>query len=423
MQLLSNLRMALKALWSNRLRATLTMLGIIVGVGSVVTLIAYSAGVEHDLLSSFDRRGATLLTMGIASWLDDVPQSLRVDREDAQAVREECWTVERVALAGYMDNATVEYSDREYDDCDIYCAEPPLFEARPAEFAEGRAFNAEDDAGRRMVCVLGAVVHRELFFQESAVGKTIIYSGRPLTVVGVLAEQGGRRWDSTDYHVVIPYGTAEAFFSSGFYGGDLVMKVRQFELMPYAETQVRELLLERHPRLALVVEEPPEERRGRRSWGMNMSSAVWSWSMHDRREQRQQVAQSLTRFLIVMGALALLIGCVGVMNIMLVTVEERTAEIGLRKALGASSAGVLSQFLAEAVLICCVGGFAGSLAAWLVCRYLQRLPDELNVPDPIFTSAALAVAITVTLGSGIAAGMYPAMNAASLDPIEALRHE
>jgi putative ABC transport system permease protein len=423
MLLIANLRIAFRALWANRLRTALTMLGIIVGVASVVLLIAYSAGVEHEMLARFDRRGATLLSMGIASWVEGVPGSEHLDIADAQAIRDSCWTIESVALASFLARGSIDYFDRERQDCDIYAAQADYFATRPTEFSEGRPFTADEEAGLEMVCVLGGTVKSDLFFEEPAVGKTITYNGRPLLVVGVLVEQGGRSWESTDSQVIMPYATAAGYLNGADEGGDLMLKVRDFDLMPYAETQVRELLLARHPRLLLAQEE--EEEGSRHGWRrmQTETNGIWAWSSYEWREQRLQVAESLTRFLVVMGALALLIGCVGVMNIMLVTVEERTAEIGLRKALGASIMSILSQFLAEAVVICFTGGLLGSLAAYVMVRWLQRLPDELQVPDPIFTPIALAVALTVTVSSGLASGVYPALNAATLDPIEALHHE
>jgi putative ABC transport system permease protein len=124
-----------------------------------------------------------------------------------------------------------------------------------------------------------------------------------------------------------------------------------------------------------------------------------------------------------MGALALLIGGIGVMNIMLVSVEERTPEIGLRKALGAPAGAVLAQFLLEAVVVCIIGGVIGTGLALLATRYLARLPEDLQVPDPQVTPLIVVVAVAVTLATGVVAGFYPAWRAAALDPIDALRYE
>jgi putative ABC transport system permease protein len=413
------LRVALRAIFADRLRALLTVLGIVVGVGSVITLIAYSAGVERELLSRFDRRGATTLGVGIAWWHDDIPSSEVISPEDAQAVRDECWTIEHVALIDQGELTRVTYSVREAQDCDLVATEVEYFDARPTEFSQGRPFTKEEDNALERVCVLGGKVYYDLFFNEPAAGKYVNLDGKRFQVVGVLVEQGGRRWENTDQQVIVPINSAKEHFDTFFYGAELLMKVREFEHMPYAETQVRELIYLRHPHLPV----PEEEEENLAPWEFNESESVWAWSVHDWREQRRQAAESLGKFLIVMGALALLIGGVGVMNIMLVSVEERTAEIGLRIALGATPTGILGQFLSEAVLVCLAGGAVGTLLAVAACRYMERLPDELQVPDPIMTSAAITIAVVVTFGIGIAAGVYPAWRAANLNPIEALHHE
>lgn len=416
---LTVLRIALRAIFADRLRAVLTVLGIVVGVGSVITLIAYSAGVERELLKRFDRRGATTLGAGIAYWRDGIPGSEEITLEDAQAVRDECWTIEHVTLIDQQELRSVTYGVREAQDCTLVAAEVEYFDARPTEFAQGRSFTAEEDMARERVCVLGGKVYYDLFFNEPAVGKYVNLDGKRFCVVGVLVEQGGRRWENTDQQVIVPLRAAQAHIDTPWWGTELLMKVKEFELMPYAETQVRELIYLRHPHLPL----PEEEEEDVPWWGFNESESVWAWSVHDWREQRRQAAESLGKFLIVMGALALLIGGVGVMNIMLVSVEERTAEIGLRIALGATPVGILMQFLSEAVLVCLVGGTLGTLLAVTACRYMERMPEELQVPDPIMTPAAITIAVVVTFGIGIAAGVYPAWRAANLDPIEALHHE
>lgn len=418
MQFSTTLSVAIRAIITNKLRTSLTLLGIIVGVGAVVLLIAYSAGQRAELLERFDRYGATRMIAELWYWRSDSSalEDSRLTLDDAAAVRESCWTIKYASFLAFF-NEAVQYGTRERDDTDVIGAEPEYFDAAECEFASGRPFSPEECLARESVCVLGGTIKYDLFYNAPAEGEYVKVLGKRFRVVGTLKEQGGWRFYSNDERMLIPFTAGDQLFADDpWWMHAIYMQAARFELMPYAEQQVEELLLSRHNE----IEGPdPSDEQAVEEW----ESPIYIDHDFERRLDRVITANSLGRFLVAMGALALLIGSVGLMNIMLVSVEERTAEIGLRKALGASFNAIMGQFLSEAVIVCIVGGVIGSLTAFSAARYLARLPDELQVPDPIITPAAITVAVVVTLSIGLVAGVYPAWNAASLDPIEALRHE
>jgi putative ABC transport system permease protein len=405
---------AFRATGANLLRALLTMLGIMVGVASVITLIAYSAGQQKEMLKIFDRFGATRLTAEIAFWRHDIPAGEALTAEDADAIGDQLWTIQAVTIMS-SGSGQARYGSRTKDETVISATRAAAFEVfDDVKIAEGRPFTAEEDAGCAQVCLLGAQTKYDLFFYEPALGSQIYANGQLFEVIGVLEERNDG-FSSIDDSIYIPYNTGQALMPDFFWDQQVTMRVKDYKYMAYAEQQVRELLYLRHPHLEVPDRSDPEYNKDDEPIGI--------MSVYEAREQRQAAAKSLSRFLVVMGALALMIGAIGVMNIMLVSVEERTNEIGLRKALGASSPTVLGQFLAEAILICSIGGAVGTFAAITACHWIARLPDDLKVPDPILTPAAILTAVLVTAFVGVAAGMYPAINAAALNPIEALRHE
>ncbi|MEZ5337002.1 MAG: ABC transporter permease [bacterium] len=397
--------MALRGIRANLLRSLLTTLGIAVGVGCVVTLIAYSAGNTQQLLERFDSFGATSFSAGV--WNMDKRNMLTLD--DARALREEVDVLSVAAATIEMGSMDLEFGGMTKQGVSLLATEPQYFRARSVELSSGRNYTEDDNLAMHQVCVIGANVRDELFMNRDPLGLELLIEGKAFEVIGVMARKDNNRHGDTNDTVSIPPNTALLEFPLLAANIYINGEVRDVKYLEYAETRIREVLEARHP--AYV------EMAARGEDPLNV------WMVNKWIERRTAAARSMSRFLLVIGVLCLTIGAVGVMNIMLVAVEERTLEIGLRKALGATRPVIVGQFLSEALIVCLSGGAVGLGVAVVACARMAAMPEDANVPDPLLSQQLMIGAMLVSLVIALAAGTWPAVLASSTDPIESLTYE
>lgn len=403
---------ALRGLFANKLRTGLTMLGIVVGVGSVIVLLAYSAGTREDMLKDFERWGANRMGCWMDRWGSGVPvpASESFTLEDTAAIRASCPSIDLCSAVSDFD-ATVSRGTIKLENYSVVAIEPDWVKISTYKIDKGRFFTDDENMMRERVCVLASMTREALFFAAPAVDEYITIDGKRFRVVGTYKPVGNSRWESHDERVLIPIGTALDRIAGVTQIGGLNFRLHDPSMSKRAEEEVRLLLHERHPRVPL-----PDEAKGQGEPFRFWNAAEWQ-------ARREESSKTMTIFLGIVGFTSLLIGGVGVMNIMLVTVQERTREIGLRKALGATFSSVMNQFLLESIVICALGGLIGTMLAVLACQMITRLPEESQIPPPIVTPGAILIAATVTVSIGLFFGVYPAMRAASQDPIRALRFQ
>ncbi|TAN21429.1 MAG: FtsX-like permease family protein [Acidobacteria bacterium] len=406
MDLVSVLRVALVALTRNKMRSILTMLGIIIGVGAVIAMVGVGQGASEQVQARIQAMGSNLLYVQSGSRQAGAVhlgwgQTKTLTYADEQAILAQVPAV-RAAAAGATASEQVVYNANNWG-THITGTEPSYFDIRAWQFDQGSTFTEPDVTDANNVAVLGATVVNNLFPDGAdPVGKAIRIKNLPFKVVGTLIAKGqsGMGQDQDD-NVYVPYTTLNRKITGNYWLSNIAVSAVSNQATAAAQQQITDLLRSRH-----------RIRPGQPDDFAVMNLAAYA-------DVANESAQIMTILLASIASVSLLVGGIGIMNIMLVSVTERTREIGIRMAVGATEADVQRQFLIEALVLALAGGaigiFFGLGTSWVISAIAQWPVD--------ISPASIVVAAVFSAGIGIFFGFYPAKKAARLDPIEALRFE
>jgi len=384
--------LALKSLSSSKMRSFLTMLGIIIGVAAVITLVSIVSGFSEEMLSSFESMGTNKISVNIIGR----GSSRNVEPDEMHTLaKENPELIEYVTPTVSIQNATIKSGSTNITSS-ITGVNEYYDEIDSKNIETGRFLTYLDVEHRLKRCVIGTYISQELFGTKNGVGQTLKINGTQFTVAGVFEETAGSEDGSTDDIIVIPYTVAQKLSYNGkissytFTGADkdkIDITKKTIENFLYSKFE--------DTNAYLVI---------------SMAEAV---------DIINELMGMVSSILIGIAAISLLVGGIGIMNIMLVSVTERTREIGIRKALGATGWDILSQFVVEAITTSAVGGIIGIILGIFCAKVLA---NSLGLPSAISATSVL-VAFSVSAGIGVAFGYLPAKKAAKMNPIDALRHD
>ena len=394
--------MAWSSIISNKMRSLLTMLGIIIGVAAVIALMSIGYGVQSSIESNISSLGTNTITItpgtgrkpGIRPAAGSMQTLTYKDYEAIKNLPNISYAAPLVNTSYVVVNGNKNWTTRIYGCTEDYAKLSDL------NVSEGRFWTAREYNERARVAVIGQTVATSLFGEESPIGQKIRINGDPFTVIGLLEAKGYSFMDQDD-RILIPFTTVQERMLHITYVNNIAISSENSSDLSQIETDVTNLLRLRH----------------HIATGADDDFSIQN--SQDLLKTMESTTRTLTIFLGSIAAISLLVGGIGIMNIMLVSVTERTKEIGLRMAVGARPQDIMRQFLLEAVLLCVVGGALGIMLGKAISIIVSRTMNWATASSP----EAMALAVGVSVFIGLAFGWYPSWKASKMDPIDALRHE
>ena len=402
MLILDLFKMAIRSLISHKLRTFLTALGIIIGVASVISMISIGEGARQQTLNTISKFGTNIITIKPGNKKSRHVSTGKVDTlmlKDATFIEQNVPLITGVAAQVYRSaqlkfrnkntNTTVRGTGKNYRRLANF------------EMQKGRYFNQQEINVAKRVCVLGATVVKNLFAEADPLGETIKVDGKNFMVIGMTEPKGALSWFDPDDQIFIPVSTAQKRVFGMNHIQSIDVQASKIEDLEVIKEDITQLLRIRH-----------NIANGKENDFYVQNSSQWLNSWGD-------AAKTFTYLLGGIAAISLMVGGIGIMNIMLVSVTERTREIGIRKAIGAKKKEILEQFLIESVLISFLGGGAGVLLGIGISEIVSNIGEW----ETIVSTQSILLAFGFSVGIGIFFGFYPANKAANMNPIEALRYE
>jgi putative ABC transport system permease protein len=408
MNVLAAFMEALQSLSANKMRSGLTILGIVIGVAAVIAMISIGRGAENTITGSIQGIGTNLIFI-FRGGSEDVRNPKPVTLADADAIADNFQAPSVVGVAPMLTGSAKVSFGGESTSTSVEGVTPEYSSVRNLKVTEGEFINEEHQLGRASVVLLGQDVAEKLFGRvEALVGETVRIEGSPYRVIGVLESKGGSSFSSEDDRVLVPMTTAQARLIHRATADSVDMVVAQAvnsQSVIQAADEIAQILRNRH----------------RTEIGADDFTIL---TQQDFLDTASTITNVLTIFLGGVAAISLLVGGIGIMNIMLVSVTERTREIGLRKALGARRIDILVQFLTESSVLSLTGGVVGIGFGWLISFVVGRIAAANNAEiNPAIGLDTILLATLFSTAVGLFFGLYPANRAASLEPVEALRYE